>query len=97
MHIFIEKFGIIVESSNFFFYNFFYSCNNITTGLFVANTRLFVECLCVCGIFFILIFVFGCQESVEKMPRNTSPTVILLRAKWNFPSFNPRLLVNSSS
>ena len=43
--------------------------------------------------FFILIFVFSCRESAEKMPRNTSLTVILLRAKWNFPSFNPRLLV----
>ena len=29
----------------------FFLCNNITTGLFVANTGLFVECLCVCGIF----------------------------------------------
>ena len=31
--------------------------------------------------FFILIFVFGCRESAEKMPRNTSPTVILLKVK----------------
>ena len=31
--------------------------------------------------FFILIFVFGCRESAEKMAKNTSPTVILLRAK----------------
>ena len=63
----------------------------------MANTGLFVECLCGCVIFFfILIFVFGCRENAEKMPRNTSPTVILLRAKWNFPSFNPRLLVNNS-
>ena len=43
-----------IESPNFFFYNFFYSCNNIITGLFMANTGLFVECLCVCGIFFFL-------------------------------------------
>ena len=63
----------------------------------MANTRLFVECLCVCGIFFfILIFVFDCRESTEKMPKNTSPTIILLTSKYNFPSFNPRLLVNSS-
>ena len=63
----------------------------------MANIGLFVECLCVCRIFFfILIFVFGCLESVEKMPRNTSPTVILLKAKWNLPFFNPRLLINSS-
>ena len=47
-------------------------------------------------IFFVLIFLFGCRESAEKMPRNTSPIVILLRAKWNFSSFNQRLLVNSS-
>ena len=46
--------------------------------------------------FFILIFVFGCRESAEKVPKNTFPTVILLRVKWNFSSFNPRLLVNSS-
>ena len=73
------------ESPNFFFYNFFYSCNNITTGLFVENTGLFVECLCVCGIFFfILILVFCYRENVEKMPKNTSLTVILLRAKLNF-------------
>ena len=52
--------------------------------------------MCLRNIFFILIFVIGCRESAEKMPRNTSPAVILLRAKWNFPSFNPRLLVNSS-
>ena len=43
--------------------------------------------------FFILIFVYCCQESAEKMPINTSPMVILLREKRNFPSFNPRLLV----
>ena len=30
------------ESPNFFFLHFFYSCNNITSGLFVANTGLFV-------------------------------------------------------
>ena len=60
----------------------------------MENTGLFVECLGVCGIFFfILIFVLGCQESAEKMPRNTSLMVILLREKLNFPSFNPRLLV----
>ena len=31
--------------------------------------------------FFILIFMFGCQENDEKMPKNNSPTVIFLRAK----------------
>ena len=56
----------------------------------MENNGLFV---CLRNIFFILIFVFGCQESAEKMPRNTSPMVILLREKGNFPSFNPRLLV----
>ena len=48
----------------------------------MTNTGLFVKCLCVCEIFFfILIFMFGCRESAEKMPKNTSLMVALLRTK----------------
>ena len=53
----------------------------------MANTELFVECLCVCRIFFILICVFGCRESAEKIPINTSLTegkmkIFILQSKF---------------
>ena len=47
----------------------------------MANTELFVEFCVFPEFFFILIFMFGCRESAEKVSRNTFPTVILLRAK----------------
>ena len=86
------------ESPNYFFSTIFFihAIISLLDCLWQILDCLWNVCVFAEFFFFILIFVFGCRESTKKMPRNTSLTVILLRAKWSFSSFNPRLLVSCS-